>query len=81
MRWICPSCGLEHVPGEHDLGLCSWQHDLAASSFHTPCLSLDFSREQGTATADFAANLLTTFDHKHGGVAAPGAPTPGALDT
>jgi hypothetical protein len=23
--WICPSCGLEHSPGDHDLAFCRWQ--------------------------------------------------------
>lgn len=29
--WICPSCGLEHDPGAHDLARCLWasQQELA----------------------------------------------------
>ena len=23
--WICPACGLEHIPGEHNLARCLWQ--------------------------------------------------------
>jgi hypothetical protein len=26
--WICPSCGLNHTPGDHDLALCSWQQSV-----------------------------------------------------
>jgi hypothetical protein len=25
--WVCASCGLEHTPGEHDLGLCAWREE------------------------------------------------------
>jgi hypothetical protein len=25
LTWICPSCGLEHSPGDHDLAFCRWQ--------------------------------------------------------
>jgi hypothetical protein len=23
--WVCASCGVEHLPGEHDFRRCSWQ--------------------------------------------------------